>query len=49
MTLNDYDNLGVGYLAAVLLKEGFEVKIIDARKKKSIHSQNTEKLLILFS
>jgi radical SAM superfamily enzyme YgiQ (UPF0313 family) len=34
ITLNDYDNLGVGYLAAVLLKEGFEVKVINARKKK---------------
>lgn len=36
ITLNDYDNLGVGYLAAVLLKEEFEVKVIDARKKKYI-------------
>ena len=36
ITLNDYDNLGVGYLAAVLLKKGFDVKVIDARKKKYI-------------
>jgi len=36
ITLNDYDNLGVGYLAAVLLKNGFEVKVIDARKRKYI-------------
>lgn len=36
ITLNDYDNLGVGYLAAVLGKNRFKVKVIDARRKKYI-------------
>ena len=52
ITINDYDNLGVGYLAAVLLKEGFEVKVIDARKKKSIvlkSLKTIEPILVGFS
>ena len=35
ITLNDYDNLGVGYMAAILSEEGFEIKVIDPRRKKS--------------
>lgn len=35
ITLNDYDNLGVGYMVSVLSEAGFETKVIDPRKKKS--------------
>lgn len=31
ITLQDYDNLGVGYMASVLLENGFRTKIIDLR------------------
>jgi anaerobic magnesium-protoporphyrin IX monomethyl ester cyclase len=35
VTLKEYDNLGVGYLAAVLTQKGFKTRVIDFRKKKS--------------
>jgi anaerobic magnesium-protoporphyrin IX monomethyl ester cyclase len=35
-TINDYDNLGVGYMASVLSVEGFKTEIIDPREKKSV-------------
>jgi radical SAM superfamily enzyme YgiQ (UPF0313 family) len=35
ITISDYDNLGVGYMASVLSEAGFETKVIDPRKKKS--------------
>jgi anaerobic magnesium-protoporphyrin IX monomethyl ester cyclase len=35
VSLNDYDNLGVGYVASLLSDAGFAVKIIDPRRKES--------------
>lgn len=35
-TINDYDNLGVGYLVSMLAKEGFGTKILDPRKSSKI-------------
>jgi radical SAM superfamily enzyme YgiQ (UPF0313 family) len=35
IALNDYDNLGVGYIASVLSEAGFKTKIIDLRRQNS--------------
>lgn len=35
ITLSDYDNLGVGYMSALLSAEGFEIRVIDPRREKS--------------
>jgi anaerobic magnesium-protoporphyrin IX monomethyl ester cyclase len=35
VAINDYDNLGVGYMAALLSEAGFKTKIIDFRVRKS--------------
>jgi anaerobic magnesium-protoporphyrin IX monomethyl ester cyclase len=52
ITLNDYDNLGVGYMAAMLSSEGFEIKVIDPRSQKSYilkKLQEINPLLVGFS
>ncbi len=51
-TLNDYDNLGVGYMASVLSGAGFETEIIDPREEKTIILDNLKAqnpLLVGFS
>jgi anaerobic magnesium-protoporphyrin IX monomethyl ester cyclase len=35
ITLKEYDNLGVGYMAATLAARGIKTRVIDLRKKKS--------------
>jgi radical SAM superfamily enzyme YgiQ (UPF0313 family) len=35
ITLNEYDNLGIGYMAAMLKGKGFKTRVVDVRAKKS--------------
>jgi len=35
-TINDYDNLGVGYLASILIREGCNTRILDPRQNHNI-------------
>jgi anaerobic magnesium-protoporphyrin IX monomethyl ester cyclase len=52
VTITDYDNLGIGYMSAVLEKSGYNTKIIDFRRKRSdlLKSlKKTDPLIIGFS
>jgi anaerobic magnesium-protoporphyrin IX monomethyl ester cyclase len=52
ITVSDYDNLGVGYMAALLTEAGFKTRIIDFRVRKSDllkKMKNLDPLLIGFS
>jgi radical SAM superfamily enzyme YgiQ (UPF0313 family) len=44
IAISDYDNLGVGYMAAILSEAGFKTKIFDFRIKKSLLLNKLKKL-----
>jgi radical SAM superfamily enzyme YgiQ (UPF0313 family) len=52
VAITDYDNLGIGYMSAILEKSGFRTKIFDFRRKRSdlLKSlKKTDPLIIGFS
>ena len=44
VAITDYDNLGVGYMAALLSEAGYQTKIIDFRVRKSVLVKILQKL-----